>query len=113
MDYFAKMHLINVYYRESDFAALMKNLMASPDAQGKLRAAEELTKATTADHGFLAFYEYIKSTLSDEIEVIDLFTRIVLSRPRSYPDFRVRKLFLVKVRLIFLDLLNDHEDEFL
>ena len=63
--------------------------MSSPDAQGKVRAAEELTKATIADHGFLSFYEYLNGTLSDEIEAIEVFSRIVLTRPRMYADFRV------------------------
>jgi hypothetical protein len=68
----------------------MRNLISSSGAQEKAFAAEELTKATIADHGFLSFYEYLKGTLSDEVEAIEVFSRIVLSRPRTFLDFRVR-----------------------
>ena len=63
--------------------------MSSSSVEGRARAAEELTKATIADHGFKSFFEYLNATLSDEIEAIEVFSRIVLSKPRSYSDFRV------------------------
>ena len=75
----------------------MTKLRNERSPQTRAIIAQSLSSALFKPHGFEAYYDYISSISDDKIESINLFSKIVLSRPSKFDNDLVNRIFILSL----------------
>lgn len=70
----------------NDFRDMMMKLRNETNPQARALKTQLLSEALLRPHGFEAYYEYVASFSDDTVELINLFCKIVLSRPSKFDN---------------------------
>lgn len=68
----------------NSFENLMKKLKIETDPKQRSILSGSLTKTLLQPNGFIAYYEYLSSVSEDSHECIQLFCKVVLTRPSTF-----------------------------
>lgn len=67
--------------------------------QTRAELTQSLSEALLKPHGFEAYYEYISSLSDDSLELTNLFSKIVLSRPTKFDNDIVTRALINSLNL--------------